>query len=64
VVDLSGSPAARRLPQPAYRLDDGTDMVAADFLALVREAGSIEGPPGWFAHEYVESSAIADDPHS
>ncbi|MER6434478.1 hypothetical protein ABT272_43730 [Streptomyces sp900105245] len=31
-----------RLPQPAYRLDDGTDMVAVDFFAPVDAAGGVE----------------------
>jgi hypothetical protein len=55
-AEIRSAVAARRLPQPAYRLDDGTDMVANDFLAQVREAGSIEGLPGWFTREYVEAA--------
>ena len=48
--------AAGRLPQPAYRLDDGTDMVAADYLVPVREAGSIDGLHDWFVREYVDAA--------
>jgi hypothetical protein len=53
--------AAGRLPQPAYRLDDGTDMVPADYFALVDEAGSVDALPGWFQARYAkarEQSAI------
>jgi Family of unknown function (DUF6058) len=55
---------AGRLPQPAYRLDDGTDMVPADYFALVDEAGSVAALPGWFQARYAKArvgSAI-DEP--
>jgi hypothetical protein len=34
--------AERRLPQPAYILDDGTEMVTADHLDLLEEAGQVD----------------------
>jgi hypothetical protein len=40
--------AAGRLPKPAYVLDDGTEMVAPDHLALVDRAGSIDALRDWF----------------
>lgn len=43
---------AGRLPQPAYRLDDGTDMVPPDYFALVDAAGTVAALPRWFAERY------------
>ncbi|MDN5856780.1 MAG: hypothetical protein L0K86_28885 [Actinomycetia bacterium] len=40
-----------RLPQPAYRLDDGTDMVAADYLSPVDAAVSLEALRAWFGEQ-------------
>jgi hypothetical protein len=40
--------AAGRLPGPAYVLDDGTEMVAPDHLALVDRAGGIDRLRDWF----------------
>jgi Family of unknown function (DUF6058) len=48
--------AAGRLPQPAYRLDDGTDMVPADYLDPVEEAGSVDKLRDWFEHQYVAAA--------
>jgi hypothetical protein len=39
VDEVRAAMAAGRLPAPAYVLDDGTEMVAADHLALADEAG-------------------------
>jgi hypothetical protein len=47
--------AAGRLPQPAYRLDDGTDMVPADYFALLDEAGSVDALPEWFRTRYEKA---------
>lgn len=44
--------AAGRLPQPAYRLDDGTDMVPPDYFALVDAAGLVDALPRWFSDRY------------
>jgi hypothetical protein len=38
--DVRAAIAAGRLPRPAYVLDDGTEMVAPDHLALADEAGA------------------------
>ncbi len=40
--------AAGRLPKPAYVLDDGTEMVAPDHVALVERAGSVDALRPWF----------------
>ena len=40
--------AAGRLPGPAYVLDDGTEMVAPDHLALAERAGGVERLREWF----------------
>ena len=40
--------AAGRLPKPAYVLDDGTEMVDPDHLALVDRAGGIDKLREWF----------------
>ena len=40
--------AAGRLPRAAYVLDDGTEMVAPDHLALVERAGGIDALRDWF----------------
>jgi hypothetical protein len=40
--------AAHRLPGPAYVLEDGTEMVAPDHLALVERAGSVAALRDWF----------------
>lgn len=48
--------AGGRMPQPAYRLDDGTDMVAADYFALLDAAGGIERLPAWFVAEYRQAA--------
>jgi hypothetical protein len=45
-----------RLPQPAYRLDDGTDMVAADFFAPLDAAGGVEALPEWFRSRYLSAT--------
>jgi hypothetical protein len=55
--------AARRLPQPAYRLDDGTDMVPADYLVPVAVAGSVDALPAWFARGYTEAAQRFGLPH-
>jgi Family of unknown function (DUF6058) len=39
--------AAGRLPKPAYVLDDGTEMVAPDHLALIERAGGIDALRDW-----------------
>jgi hypothetical protein len=53
--DRKGGPAwvhrlmsARPLPQPAYRLDDGTEWAAADYFTLLDAAGSADALPDWF----------------
>ena len=40
--------AAGRLPKPAYVLDDGTEMVAPDHLALAERAGGVDALRDWF----------------
>src|SRR4029453_985036 len=38
--EVRAAMAAGRMPRPAYVLDDGTEMVAADHLAFSDEAGA------------------------
>jgi hypothetical protein len=40
--------AAGQLPKPAYVLDDGTEMVAPDHLALADRAGGVGALRDWF----------------
>ena len=74
LADLSsardgGLPAVRqaiadgRLPQPAYRLDDGTDMVPPEYFDLVDAAGGIEALPDWFSGRYVSAARERGLPH-
>jgi len=49
--------AASRLPQPAYRLDDGTDMVPDDYFTLVDAAGSVDALPAWFQAQYAAAAS-------
>jgi len=55
--------AARRLPQPAYRLDDGTDMVPADYLVPVAVAGSVAALHAWFVRSFRDAAGRFDVPH-
>jgi hypothetical protein len=50
--------AERRLPQPAYLLDDGTEMVTRDHLDLLEQAGGVEGLEPLFKARY---RAAAED---
>jgi hypothetical protein len=59
--------AARRLPQPAYRLDDGTDMVPADYFVPVAIAGSVAALRAWFVREFRAAATrfdVPDDPET
>ena len=51
--------AAGSLPAASYVLEDGTEMVPADYFDLVEEAGGEGGLRGLFARRYV--SAAGDD---
>src|SRR4051794_12136990 len=55
--------AAKRLPQPAYRLDDGTDMVPADYFEPLAAAGSLERLRDWFASAFREAAQRHELPH-
>lgn len=48
--------AGGRMPQPAYRLDDGTDMVAADYFAPLDAAAGIDRLRAWFVAEYRQAA--------
>jgi hypothetical protein len=54
--------AERHLPQPAYLLDDGTEMVTVDHLGLLEEAGAVEGLESLFKARY--RAAVEDLGHS
>jgi hypothetical protein len=61
-VGVRADIAARRLPQPAYRLDDGADMVPADYFVPVAEAGSVTALHAWFVREFREAATRFDVP--
>jgi hypothetical protein len=44
--------AERRLPQPPYVLDDGTELVPPDYFALADAAGSLDGVRDEFERRY------------
>ena len=44
--------AERRLPQPPYVLDDGTELVPPDYFALADAGGGIDGIRGEFERRY------------
>jgi hypothetical protein len=46
-----------RLPRPSYVLDDGTEMVPADYFRLVDEAGGVEALRDSFLARYREAAA-------
>jgi hypothetical protein len=52
--------AAGRIPQPAYVLADGTELVAPDYFALADAAGGSDELPAWFAAAYER--AARDEP--
>lgn len=54
--------AERRLPQPAYLLDDGTEMVTVDHLDLLEQAGGVEGLEPLFKARF--RAAVEDLGHS
>jgi hypothetical protein len=49
--------ARHRLPQPAYVLDDGTEMVGRDYFAMADEAGGLASLPTWFKRRYAAAAA-------
>jgi hypothetical protein len=52
------------VPQASYVLPDGSEMVPADHLALVAEAGNAERVPARFAERYrlaAEAAGVADE---
>jgi hypothetical protein len=55
--DVRAAMAADRLPAPAYVLDDGTEMVAADHLALADEAD----PQAAFTARYAAAGGSEED---
>lgn len=56
VVAVRQAIAEDRLPQPAYRLDDGTDMVPSEYFGLVDAAGGIDALPVWFSERYAAAA--------
>ena len=55
--DVRASVERGLLPGPAYVLEDGTALVAPDFLALSEAAGGDAALPGWFAAAYARAAA-------
>jgi hypothetical protein len=64
-VPIDGSPHVRAwmdaglVPQASYVLPDGSEMVPADHLALVADAGGAERVPVRFAERYRRAVAAA-----
>ena len=46
-----------KLPRPAYLMEDGTEMVAPDYFALLDEAGAIESLGALFSLRYRHAAA-------
>jgi Family of unknown function (DUF6058) len=46
-----------KLPLPAYVLDDGTEMVASDYFALLDDAAEIESLGALFSRRYRQAAA-------
>lgn len=44
------------LPQPSYRLEDGTEMVPRDYFDLVDEAGGVDGLREHFLGRYKQAA--------
>jgi len=51
----------RKLPLPAYVLDDGTELVAADYFALVDDAGQVQSLHAHFVDRYRRAVASHGD---
>jgi hypothetical protein len=51
-----------RLPEPAYLLEDGTEMVSADYFALVDEAGGLDRVRELFLERYAAAAAAESAP--
>jgi hypothetical protein len=49
----------RRLPRPAYVLDDGTEMVAPDYFGLADAAGGAERLHAYFVERFRERAMAA-----
>src|SRR2546423_3045775 len=52
--------ATGRLPRPAYVLDDGTEMVASDYFALLDEAGDVDELHRQFVTRLVAAADATD----
>jgi hypothetical protein len=50
------------LPRPSYVLEDGTEMVPADYFALADEAGGVANLREAFAERYVRAAAAERAP--
>jgi Family of unknown function (DUF6058) len=53
---------AGRLPQPAYVLEDGTEMVSPDYFALADEAGGRDRLREVFVERYAAAAAAESAP--
>jgi hypothetical protein len=60
-ADVRALIAEGRLPKPAYVLNDGTDMVAADFFELLDDAGDLESLRADFVRRFVAASGADED---
>ena len=53
--------AAGSLPAASYLLEDGTEMVPAEYFELIDEAGGEGALRGLFARRYVEAAGDGDE---
>jgi hypothetical protein len=60
--DVRAEIEAGHLPMPSYVLDDGTEMVPADYFALVEEAGGASFLRNEFLRRYVIAAAAEPEP--
>src|SRR5439155_7889784 len=50
--------AAGRLPRPTYVLEDGAEMVPADYFSLAADAGSLDALREHFVDRYSAAAAL------
>jgi uncharacterized protein DUF6058 len=61
VEEVREAIAAERLPAPSYVLEEGTEMVPRDYLALADEAGGVERLHDHFAHRYLAAGGPKEE---
>ena len=62
LADVRALVQAEGLPRPSYVLEDGTEMVPADYFALADEAGGVANLREAFATRYTRAAAAETAP--